>query len=396
MGIQLAIIDDNPHVTWDGQVYSVNATFQQFAAALLDVPGSPVTSVTSCVPLRAADGPPATRPLDPRIRVVGSAPFDGIDGYLRHLPAMLTTNRPILGRVITDADLLWIKVPASNAGLAAAIAARAGVPRSVWVAGSATDVARARFRGVAALGPRAIGAGYDLVGRLAGTGGHRIVVGEGVVDGDGVVASLVEPAEVRDAGAGAWPAIPWRIRLAWAGRLAEGKGLEALLDGLGRLAAAEEAGQRVELVILGDGPARAGLEARAVRLAVADRIHWLGHVADRAAYMDALASCDVFVFPSEAEGFPKAVLDAMAAGLPILATTSGHLGALGRAGILEPVKPDARAIAASIRGLAKDPGRARQLSRAGSAFVAAHTRPAEAARLVDRWRAWWPALPWDS
>ena len=65
--------------------------------------------------LRPAEKEPATRPLDPRIEVAGSAPFDGIAGYLRHAPWMLRANRPILRRAIRDADLVWIRVPGSNA-----------------------------------------------------------------------------------------------------------------------------------------------------------------------------------------------------------------------------------------------------------------------------------------
>ena len=89
MGIRLVVVDDNPHVAWDGRVHAVNATFQQFVAGLLDLPGSPVASITSCVPLRDAEAPPTTLPLDARIEVAGTAPFDGIAGYLRHLPGML-------------------------------------------------------------------------------------------------------------------------------------------------------------------------------------------------------------------------------------------------------------------------------------------------------------------
>ena len=185
MGIRLVVIDDNPHLAWDGETFSANATFERFVAALLDLPGSPVASITTCVPVRAADVPPASLPLDQRIRVVATAPFDGIAGYLRHLPGLFRANRPTLSRAIAEADLVWIKVPASNAALAGVISARARVPRFVWVAGSAGEVAAGRFDGVRGVGGRAIGTGYDAVGRLVGLGGRRLVVGDDVVDGEG-------------------------------------------------------------------------------------------------------------------------------------------------------------------------------------------------------------------
>jgi hypothetical protein len=389
MGIRLLVIDDNPHVSWEGRVHPVNATFQQFVAGVLDVPGSPVASVTSCVPLRPAAAAPATSPLDPRIRVVGTAPFDGIGGYLRHLPAMLRANRPILREAIDEADLVWLKVPASNAPLAGWLARGAGVPRFGYVAGSALAVARGRGLGLPA---QAVGFGYDVAGRLAG-GPRRVVVGEGLVGGDGIVTSLVEAGDIRVIGEAPWPAIPWRLRLGWAGRLANGKGLEMLLDALALLATHEKAGDRVELVLLGDGPARGALGARATRLGVGDRIHWLGYVADRPTYLEALASCDLFVFPSPAEGFPKVVLDAMAVGLPVVATPSGALAGLGRERFVRVASRDPAALTAAIRYLATDPGRAEGLRAAGTAFAAAHTRLAEAARLVAWWRARFPGLP---
>lgn len=391
MGIRLVVVDDNPHVVWEGRVYPVNATFQQFVAGLLDLPGAPVRSVTSCVPLRPAGGPPATLPLDERIRVVGTAPFDGIAGYLRHLPAMLRANRPILRGAIADADLVWIKVPASNGLLAGALAWRARVPRFGYVAGSALAVARGRRLG---LGAQGVGLAYDLAGRIAG-GRHRIVVGEDLVRGSGIVTSLVEPSEIRDTAGAPWPAIPGRLRLAWAGRLAPGKGLEALLDALALLVAEERSGDRVELVIIGDGPARSALEARALALGVADRIHWLGYLADRPTYLEALASCDLFVFPSPAEGFPKVILDAMAVGLPVVATPSGQLEPLAAARIVATSPPHAGGLTDAIRSIRRDPSIGYAVRERGREFVILHIRLAESERLSARLRDTFPALPWE-
>jgi glycosyltransferase involved in cell wall biosynthesis len=388
MGIRVVVIDDNPHVSWGGRVYPVNATFQRFLAGVLDVPGGPVSSIVHCVPLRNASGPPVTLPLDPPLEVVGTAPFEGIGGYLRHAPDLLRRNARILRPVIASADLVWIKVPASNAALAGWLAWRAGVPRFGYVAGSALAVARGRGLGLPA---QAVGLLYDVAGQLAG-GRQRIVVGEGFVEGNGMVTSLVEPDEIREVGDAPWPAIPWRLRLAWAGRLARGKGIEVLLDAVALLVAAEEEGHRIELVIVGDGPAREALEARAAALGIGDRIHWAGYIADRPAYMDALASCDLFVFPSPAEGFPKVILDAMAAGLPVIAAPNGQLASLARADMIKGAGTTPDRLAAAITSLTGADSPAEDLRKRGTAFCGAHTRPAEAARLVARWRRNWASL----
>jgi glycosyltransferase involved in cell wall biosynthesis len=391
MGIRVVVIDDNPHVSWDGRVYPVNATFHRFLAGVLDVPGAPVSSIVHCVPLGVASALPEALPLDPRLEVIGTAQFSGIGGYLRRAPSLLRTNARILRPVIASADLVWIKVPASNAPLAGWLAWRAGVPRFGYAAGSAFAVARGRGLGP---GAQAVGLLYDLAGRVAG-GRHRIVVGRGLVDGTGIVTSLVEPDEIRDVAGAPWPAIPWRLRLAWAGRLAPGKGLEVLLDALALLVAREEPGHRVELVVTGDGPARGSLEERASRLGIADRIHWLGYVADRATYMDALASCDLFVFPSPAEGFPKVILDAMAVGLPVVATPVGQVQRLMSGGFIEPAPPDDPVgLAAAIARVAGSDPLARSLATRRHSFAAAHTRATDTERLVALWRTWWAELLW--
>jgi glycosyltransferase involved in cell wall biosynthesis len=373
------VVDDNPHVSWQGRVYPVNATFHRFLSAVLDVAGSPVASIVHVVPLRPATEAPRTLPLDERLIVVGTEPFDGIAGFLRRARSITRRNAPILWAALAEADLLWLKLPTSNALLAGWLAWRAGVPRFGYVAGSALAVARGRGLGLPA---QAVGFAYDLAGWLAG-GGHRIVVGEGLIDGGGIVTSLVEPEEIRDVRGAPWPADPSRLRLAWAGRLAPGKGLEVLLDTVAILVSGEEPGHRVELVTLGDGPVRGSLEARAARLGVADRIQWLGYVADRETYMDALASCDLFVFPSPAEGFPKVILDAMAAGVPVLATNSGQIHPLIRAGLIEPCPAVPERLAAAISRVAASAVRARELRGGGSRFSAGHTRDAEAFRLVQ-------------
>ena len=399
MGIRLVVIDDNPHLAWEGAIHPANATFEHFVAALLDLSGSPVASIASCVPVREAVTEPAGSALDPRIRVVRTAPFDGIAGYLRHVPTLMPANRPSLARAIAGADLVWVKVPASNAALAGAIAARAGVPRFVWVAGSAADVAAGRLDGVRRLGGRLVGAGYDAVGRVVALGGRRLVVGEGIVHGDGVVASLVEPEELRDPDARAWPpAHPAHpadpdsatIRLVWAGRLAGGKGLESLIE-----AVALDA--RLTLDVLGDGPDRDRLHGLGAASGAGGRITWAGHVADRMAYLDRLAAADVFVFPSSAEGFPKVVLDAFAVGLPVVATRAGALAELADAALVDVLpRPDAGSILAGLTALReRAPVVVAADRRRAYDFVAAHTRPAEAARLVGHWRLWWPDLPWE-
>jgi hypothetical protein len=355
------------------------------------------------VPLRAAGSEPNTLALDPRIEVAGTAPFDGIAGYLRHLPSLTRANRPILRRAIEDADLVWIKVPASNAALAAALAVRAHVPRLTWVAGSAAAVGLARARGARALATGGIGLLYDAIGAAAGVGGCRITVGDDLLRpdggaGGGIVTSLVEAADLLDPAQRSYPRDPSRVLLAWAGRVAEGKGLEWLLRELRQVNNLGAGGRRVELVLVGDGPARPALAALSAQLGLDDLVHWRGYLSERQPYLDALASADAFVHPSTAEGFPKVVLDAMAVGLPVLARPAGMLAQLGR-GAGSPIIPLADSLADALGTLGANAyadGQSGWIRFAdqGHDFVQRHTRGAEAAAVVALIRTRWPALPW--
>jgi glycosyltransferase involved in cell wall biosynthesis len=105
----------------------------------------------------------------------------------------------------------------------------------------------------------------------------------------------------------------------FAGRLIQGKGIGTLLH-----AVAELARDSVKLEIAGDGPERKSLEALAAKLGIADRVRFRGWVHDMSTFW---RSCDVAVVPSEEwiESFGMVVIEAMAAGLPILATRSGAL-----------------------------------------------------------------------
>ena len=79
-------------------------------------------------------------------------------------------------------------------------------------------------------------------------------------------------------------------------------------------------GRRVQIVIAGDGPAQEQLERLAGNLGVTDRVRFIGFREDVA---DLLAACDLVVLPSLREGLSISLLEAMAAGKPIIATNIG-------------------------------------------------------------------------
>jgi glycosyltransferase involved in cell wall biosynthesis len=148
------------------------------------------------------------------------------------------------------------------------------------------------------------------------------------------------------------------------GRLAAPKDFSTLLEALARL----EPGT-VALRILGDGPDRPRLAERCTSLGLDACVHFEGTVEDVASW---LARADVFVLSSRSEGMPMSVLEAMAAGLPVIASDVGGMRELvdERRGIL--VAPgDPAALAQALGDLVLDPARRRRLGGAGRAAVAA-------------------------
>jgi len=116
--------------------------------------------------------------------------------------------------------------------------------------------------------------------------------------------------------------------------------------------------------MVGGGSQLAALRQRATRLGIVDAISFLGHCEN---IPSRLASADLFVLPSRSEAFPNAVLEAMAVGLPIVASRIGGLLELiddGRTGILVP-PGDASALANAIAALMANAVGAADLAAAG-------------------------------
>jgi len=124
-------------------------------------------------------------------------------------------------------------------------------------------------------------------------------------------------------------------------RIAKEKQLELAIDALVHA-------PDIRLAVVGDGPQRALLEARAARLGVRDRVHFTGAL-DPAALPDLYASSDAFVFPSTTETQGLVLGEALLAGLPVVAVD----GAVNRevlAGFGRLVPPDPRALADALAG----------------------------------------------
>jgi len=179
----------------------------------------------------------------------------------------------------------------------------------------------------------------------------------------------IDPAEFIRASPGgvrAWFRIPPDAPLLlFVGRLGREKGLPLLLDAMVGLPA------NVWLLVVGDGPERRDLEARAQGLGLAERVVF-GGAQDHSHVVDAMVASDLFVFPSQTETLGLVVLEAMAAGRAVVAVRGGSIPEIVRDGETgRVVPPEPAALRHAIADLLSDPeGRQTMGARARTAAAA--------------------------
>ncbi len=249
--------------------------------------------------------------------------------------AALAAQRP-------DAVLVNLVDPGSNAATVAAALAVAPTVGVLHLPGdTGTGEERARLAGLygamAAVLTPAAGARDQLVADLR-VPAHRVHVVPNGVDVPG------------DPSGPAGNAVP---RVGALGRLTAQKGLDVLLDAVRALTGG---GVPVEVVVGGEGRDGDRLRAAAAGLPVT----FCGFVDDVRGF---LAGLDVFCLSSRREALPLVLLEAMAEGLPCVATDVGDVAvAVGRDAVVVP-PGDAGALAAALAGLLADPGGRAELGR---------------------------------
>ncbi len=156
-------------------------------------------------------------------------------------------------------------------------------------------------------------------------------------------------------------------RLLFVGRLAPIKGLTVLIEAFSQLA---EEHPQLSLDIVGDGPARAELEQLVGERSFSKRIRFLGYRSEEEVG-ELLKEAEIFVLASFAEGVPVVLMEAMAAGVPCLATRVAGIPELiedGESGLLAPAG-DIDSLVARLRELISQPDLRNRLARAGRAKV---------------------------
>jgi glycosyltransferase involved in cell wall biosynthesis len=198
------------------------------------------------------------------------------------------------------------------------------------------------------------------------------LVSLGVTSPVHVVPNGIQPVRVAPAEAGQalrrkhgiGPATPVIL---FVGRITEKKRIEDIILALSLLGA-----EAPHLFIAGSPNVEADYAARLFQCVRAcghaARVHWLGFL-DEAAKAEAYAAADVFVHASESEGMALAILEAMDAGLPVVATRGCYMSNAASAEALVQCDQGPEALAQALRPLITDRGRARTQGLVGRTYV---------------------------
>jgi glycosyltransferase involved in cell wall biosynthesis len=170
------------------------------------------------------------------------------------------------------------------------------------------------------------------------------------------------------------------LRVISVGRLETEKNPLLLAEVLARLC---EDGDRWRLTVCGEGAMQASLEARLRELGVAERAELLGYVPFGPRLLSLYRDSHALLHVSWTEGLPQVLVEAFAAGIPVVATDVGGVAtAVGSA--VRLVQPgDAAAAAAELRAVAADRSLREGLVRAGHDYAAARTATVEVRRVAE-------------
>ncbi len=180
------------------------------------------------------------------------------------------------------------------------------------------------------------------------------------------IPELMHP-DVRTSLRSTWGFGPDDVLIGYVANYRSGKGHETLIRAFAKALARHPA---IRLILVGEGRQRPALEELIARLGLSATVRLHGAAPNARQIIGAF---DIAVQPSESEGLPNSVLEAAAAGLPIVATNAGGTAEIldgGRTGICVPIGEEA-AIAQALGRLVEDPALRTSLGDAARSFVRA-------------------------
>jgi glycosyltransferase involved in cell wall biosynthesis len=337
----------------------------------------------------------------PRYRLASGVRFCALPFYesltragsgLRTLPRAVRR----FNRASADADIVWIlgPNPVAQAFVFAALARR--VPVVLGVRQDLPAVVAARYPGRRAFLAAAMA--MELAWRLSAKRCPCVVVGPQIADAYRASRRLhvltVSLMRKQDITSGPAARSESGRELLSVGRLEPEKDPLLLAD---VLACLRDDGEPWRLRVCGEGPLREALETRLRQYGLDGAVWFEGYVRHGVELLDHYRHADALVITSRSEGLPQTVVEAFAAGLPVVSSDVGGIRAAFGAAVATVPPGDARAAAACLRRLHGDPEGRQRMADAGRIVARNHTLEAEAGQvgefLVASARRWRESTP---
>jgi glycosyltransferase involved in cell wall biosynthesis len=370
-------------VFWrDGDGLSTDEAFILFASSFAE------RAEVTIIGRLAQDPGRAPYRLDPAIRLCPLPPYGSVGELWRSDPRRFGKIRRSVAAMREEWDALVVGGPHPIGQMIASDCAHAGMPVVPLVRQNLVAWQKTARRGLKRVLAVAAAQMLDWHFRRLARGRTVLTVGHEMADRYRRAGAEVHDHfsclidEGRFAELGQLAGERQTTRLLYVGRLSPEKGVGVLLAAMALLG---EEPEPFSLDIVGAGPELDALCAAAERLGLSGRVSFLGHVPFGEALFSLYRRAGALVVPSFTEGFPQVINEALAAGLPTIATAVGGIPAViepGSTGLLVP-PGDPAALAAAVRGLAGDAELRRRLAERGRAFMAAHTLEANRDRVMQ-------------
>ncbi len=375
--MRLAVYTDDEFSDYSGGIYARRA-FTLFVDRL----SGHVDEMVVLGRLRAG-GEIAHYRLADGIRFVGLPYYESLGSPLRAGRGLARSMRRFW-RVLDDVDACWLLGPHPYSIAFAFLAILRRKRIALGIRQDLPEYARTRHPGRVGVAATALALEglYRLLARRFAT----VVVGPALrrryrasprlLE---IAVSLVDPEQIVDPDAARRRPYDGQLTILSVGRVDEEKNPLMLADVLARL---DSEGGDWRLVVIGEGSLERALRDRLEKLGLADLAQLRGYV-EQAALPEAYRSSHVLLLTSRTEGLPQVIIEAFAAGLPVVSTDVGGIrDAVGDAVLL--LDPDDTAgAAAAVRRVTEDPALRRRLIEAGHDYVRSHTFDTEVEKVAD-------------
>ncbi|MFC6723321.1 glycosyltransferase family 4 protein [Halobium palmae] len=385
--MNLAIFSEDS-LYFDGENYVSKNPLTKLYAALDSIVGD----VTLSGPTKQTDRP-VEGYVDSSITYSPRPHYGSVVEFVKHSPSILSPTYRNIKRNVSRADLVMIRLPSPIGLLVYRQARKHETPYFVYLAGDIRNVATGgeKYEGsLVKMGVSASATAFHWANVLISRGTLTFTTGSALRKAFNahaahcvnLVPSVISERDIHERGDACRGD---EVHLLFVGRLVPVKGLKYLLKAIQSVV---ESGVNVHLRIVGDGQQRPQLEQLAGRLGIAQRVTFCGHVAFGPELLDYYRSSDVFVLPSLSEGVPKTLTEAMASGVPVVATDVGGVSDAithGETGLLIGTR-SASEIHDAVMTLIENPSRRRTIIENGYEFVRQHTVNAQAELMAEEIR----------